>query len=107
MFELTKSHQAEDDLIDIWESTYRTWGEAQAERYLDAIEAAMVNLARNPNIGKAREAIRPGYRSWQVKRHVIFLPNYRRNTLHRARFARPNGSRSSDGKERRTLGELA
>ena len=72
MFELTKSHQAEDDLIDIWESTYRTWGEAQAERYLDDIEAAMVNLARNPNIGKAREAIRPGYRSWQVKRHVIF-----------------------------------
>lgn len=72
MLKLQRTPEAESDLIDIWRFTFEAWGEQQAEKYLDALEAGMAQLTRMPNIGKARDAVRPGYRSLQVGRHVIF-----------------------------------
>ena len=69
-YRLTKS--AERDLFDIWDYTVTTWGAQQAERYLRTLEERFEALAKNPDIGQARNEILPGYRSYHEARHVIF-----------------------------------
>lgn len=51
------SPSAEKDLFDIWEYTISTWGEAQAEQYLQMLDARFVNLAEEPQRGKVRDDI--------------------------------------------------
>ena len=71
------SHRAETDLLDIGTHTLRTWGEAQAVRYLDELEACCQMLVRNPAMGRACDYIRPGLRRMEIGSHVIF---YRRKS---------------------------
>ncbi|WP_331711043.1 type II toxin-antitoxin system RelE/ParE family toxin, partial [Sulfitobacter sp. HI0054] len=51
MREIHHSQAAKSDLVDIWVETYRQWGEAQADRYLDDIERALQGLIANPQMG--------------------------------------------------------
>lgn len=69
---LVHDRAAEHDLIEIWVYTHRTWGEAQAEKYLDALEAGVIKIAHDPRSGRARDAIREGYWSQAVEHHVVF-----------------------------------
>lgn len=66
------SAAAERDLADISGYTLSTWGDAQAERYLDAIQDSCERLAANPMLGRACDEIRPGLRRMQEGKHVIF-----------------------------------
>lgn len=66
------SAAAEDDLVSIADYTRRTWGEAQADRYMSAIEDCCLHLAQNPRLGRACEEIRPGLRRMEEGLHVIF-----------------------------------
>jgi toxin ParE1/3/4 len=59
------------DLIDIADYTVETWGQDQALRYLDSLEACFQRLAQMPQIGRACDRIHPGYRSMEHERHVI------------------------------------
>ena len=45
------SKQAERDLIAIWDYTIEQWGEAQADSYLQAMQAAIRLLVDNPDLG--------------------------------------------------------
>lgn len=63
---------AKADLIDIWNYTVDFWGEKQAEKYLYAIETKLEQLAVNPEIGRKRPEIAPGYHSFPVEKHIIF-----------------------------------
>lgn len=63
---------AKSDLIDIWNYTVEIWGEKQAERYLLDIETKLELLAANPQLGKQRPEINPGYYSFPVGKHIIF-----------------------------------
>ncbi len=72
MLKLYKQARAEQDLKNIWLYTCETWGEAQADRYFDELDNGLKTLGRNPDIGKNRESIRKGYRSFQINRHVVF-----------------------------------
>ena len=65
-------HAAEADLIDIWSYTCERWGERQADRYLQALHDALTRLANDPTSGRDRSALRAGYRSLTIERHVIF-----------------------------------
>jgi toxin ParE1/3/4 len=56
-----KSHQAQEDLIDIWLGIYPE-SEAAANRLLDQIEAKLSLLPEFPEMGAARDDIRPGLR---------------------------------------------
>ncbi|MBC8441115.1 MAG: type II toxin-antitoxin system RelE/ParE family toxin [Deltaproteobacteria bacterium] len=69
-YRLTPS--AKSDLIEIWNYTVETWGEKQAEKYLQEIEDKLDQLADNPELGRQRPEIHPGYCSSPVRKHIIF-----------------------------------
>ena len=72
-YRLTPS--AKSDLIEIWNYTVETWGERQAERYLQDIEDMLTQLSVNPGLGRYRPEICSGYYSFPVRKHVIFYMN--------------------------------
>ena len=53
---------ATKDLADIDQYSVREWGEAQADRYLNQLEACFFRLAKNPLLGRECSTIRPGLR---------------------------------------------
>lgn len=69
-FHVTRRAQA--DLDQIADYSFRTWGESQTERYLDAFNTRFAWLAENPAIGRARDDVRPSYRSFRQGAHIIF-----------------------------------
>ena len=52
--------------------TTREWGEEQALRYLDDLEACCQQLADHPGLGRECDEIRPGLRRMEHGRHVVF-----------------------------------
>ena len=66
------SRLAEADLLDIATYTLRTWGQDQAIRYVDDLEACCRKLADNPEMGRACDHVRPGLRRMEHGRHVLF-----------------------------------
>jgi len=69
-YRLTPS--AKSDLIEIWNYTVEIWGEKQAEKYLQDIEDKLNQLPANPELGKQRPEIAPGYYSFPAQKHIIF-----------------------------------
>ena len=72
-YRLTPS--AKSDLIKIWNYTVETWGEKQAEKYLQDIEDKFNQLAANPELGRRRPEISSGYYSFPALKHIIFYLN--------------------------------
>lgn len=66
------SHRAEADLDNIGHYTLRTWGEAQADRYLGQLEECCQLIADNPALGRSCDDIRLGLRRIEQGRHVVF-----------------------------------
>ena len=67
------TEQADSDLFGIYVYTYKTWGEAQAIKYINDLKAAISKVASNPKmLGKQQDQIRPGYFSYHVGRHLFF-----------------------------------
>jgi len=57
---------------DIWRYTAQQWGVAQAEHYLDALNASFEDLAHAPLSASACDDIRSGYRRLGVERHAVY-----------------------------------
>ena len=72
MREVVKRPQAYADLEGIWLYTHEQWGEEQADRYVRRLNKQIMALATSPECGKSAEAIRAGYYSIQVGRHLVF-----------------------------------
>jgi len=71
MLKIHKSPEAENDLDEIW------WYIAQdnpdcADKLLDEIEEASQKLARFPNMGRSRDELHPGLKSFPVGMYLIF-----------------------------------
>lgn len=66
------SAASQDDLRKIKAYSIATWGEQQAREYLDAIEKTLERLVISPDLGKKRDELFLGLRSFSVKQHVIF-----------------------------------
>lgn len=66
------SRKAESDLLDIARYTLDRWGEDQAIRYLNNLEACCEQLARNPDLGRTCDDILPGLRRMEHGRNVLF-----------------------------------
>jgi toxin ParE1/3/4 len=64
--------RANADLLEIVRYTYQSWGAAQAQSYREELELAFQQLSLTPDLGRRREAIAPGLRSFSVAQHVAF-----------------------------------
>lgn len=63
---------AYQDLKNIGRYTLQQWGRSQRDAYLRGINARFVWLAQNPQAGRRRDEIAPGYRSFAHGAHMIF-----------------------------------
>lgn len=66
------THRALKDLHDIGRYTLQTWGRAQRDTYLRALDSRFAWLAAHPQRGRARDDVAPGYRCYPQGGHVIF-----------------------------------
>jgi|SRR5687768_3249534 len=68
-----KTRRADEDLKEIYRYTRRTWGMAQAVRYVRQLEQRFSALAGNPLSGRERKDLQPpGLRSFVHGSHVVF-----------------------------------
>lgn len=72
MAELQLTPAALRDLEDIWQYTAEQWGVAQAEQYLDALNAAFQAIALHPEAASRCDPIRPGYRRQWAEQHAVY-----------------------------------
>ena len=66
------SRKARADLRDIQAYTLQQWDEQQWDAYEAAIDRALTMIGDNPQVGRVRDEIRPGYRSYVVGQHLVF-----------------------------------
>ena len=58
--------------MNIGAYTLRTWGEAQAIRYLDGLETCCRQLADNPELGRACDQSGPACAAWNMAGMLCF-----------------------------------
>lgn len=73
--------KAERDLESIIDYTVQEWGVSQANTYLDGLETRAQLLAKNPDIGMAREALCKGLLSFPYESHVLYYKKYARGIV--------------------------
>lgn len=64
--------QALDDLESIWLYSYQEWGAEQADHYIQSLLSRFTWLSENPQLGKQRAEIKPGYYCFPEGMHLIF-----------------------------------
>lgn len=64
--------QAQDDLESIWVFSDQEWGVEQADQYIRSLLSRFTWLAENPQLGKQRAEIKPGYYCFPEGMHLIF-----------------------------------
>ena len=69
-YHLTK--QATTDLTDIYLYTFRTFGEEEAESYVDDMYECIGLIAENSRLGRAIGFVRPGVSRFAHREHPIF-----------------------------------
>ncbi|MBU0724929.1 MAG: type II toxin-antitoxin system RelE/ParE family toxin [Alphaproteobacteria bacterium] len=69
---LRLSQAAARDLAAIARYTEQRWGIPAKQRYMKLLRDRLAALRRAPDLGAAREEIRPGCRALATGRHVIF-----------------------------------
>ena len=71
MPDVIKLSRAKSDLIEIW-NYIADDSEARADAFIDMIDQKLLALALNPDMGRAREELAEGVRSFPAGRYVIF-----------------------------------
>mgnify|MGYP006137228981 FL=1 len=69
-FKLTNS--AVKDLSDIWNYTFDTWFESQADKYYKLLLNACSTIAKKPKIGKEYPEIYTDLKGKLTSKHIIF-----------------------------------
>jgi toxin ParE1/3/4 len=69
-YELAPS--AASDLLEIVRYTKQKWGQPQAQRYREELDLAIQQLSLSPALGRKRDAIAPGLRSFPLAQHIAF-----------------------------------
>ncbi|MCE2927647.1 MAG: type II toxin-antitoxin system RelE/ParE family toxin [Rickettsiales bacterium] len=69
---LRLTSQAKADLQSIWRYTIETWSNDQANRYVDSIKQACLQLMHHPALGRRLIEIDPGLRVYRLQHHFIF-----------------------------------
>lgn len=79
---LKLSKAAEADLIDIYLHGTQTFGQAQAERYQDRLDRALLTLTATPKLARERLEISPPVRVHPVQAHIIVYRIEKDATVH-------------------------
>lgn len=66
------SPAAKTDITNILKYTIQKWGKAQADKYILELRERMRWLADNPMLGRTRDEVKEGYRSFKEGSHIIF-----------------------------------
>ncbi len=66
------SPEAKTDIASIRQYTTQHWGKTQTDKYTLQLRERMQWLADNPRLGRERDEIKKGYRSFNERNHVIF-----------------------------------
>jgi toxin ParE1/3/4 len=72
MAEFKLTNKAVDDLSQIWNYTFDTWSENQADKYYEMLISACGEIAANPTRGKGYEGISESLLGMKSNRHIIF-----------------------------------
>lgn len=77
--------RARRDFDDILLYTLQHWGEEQEAAYAAALSRALALIGENPAIGRVRDDLRPGARTFPVEHHLIIY-DVREGTVRVARI---------------------
>ncbi|MCG8580967.1 MAG: type II toxin-antitoxin system RelE/ParE family toxin, partial [Bacteroidales bacterium] len=69
-YELT--NKAVQDLNNIWNYTFDTWSEYQADKYYEMLPSSCQDIADNPELGKNYTGITSELFGLKANRHIIF-----------------------------------
>ena len=72
MAEYRLSPLAEVDVREIAVTTISNWGAKQARAYLEKLHNTLMILANNPSLGRKRDEIAAGIRSFPSGKHIVF-----------------------------------
>ena len=75
MLRLKLSPKALQDVENIYEYTFVSWGIKQAEKYVDELNDAMIALCKKTELGSLYYFKSGNFRKMNVNRHILF---YRR-----------------------------
>lgn len=69
-YELAPSAAA--DLLEIIRYSKANWGAERTQRYREELELAVQQVALSPEMGRKRDSMAPGLRSFPVAQHIAF-----------------------------------
>lgn len=72
MTEYSLAEDADADLQNIYWFTHESWGENQAEIYINSLFSTFELLTQHPEMGRLRTELAKDIRSFVHKRHVIY-----------------------------------
>lgn len=79
------TNKAVEDLSQIWDYTFETWSEKQADKYYNLLIDSCKEIAVNPKIGKNYEGVIKDLYGLRTMKHIVF---YRIINSHRIEITR-------------------
>lgn len=79
MAEFKLTNKAVEDLSNIWDYTFETWSENQADKYYEMLISNCQAIADNPHKGKKYDGITEHLRGIKTNRHIIFYRTLNEN----------------------------
>lgn len=75
------TNKAVDDLTNIWNYSYSKWSESQANTYYHLLISSFQDIAKNPDLGKNYENVKPNIFGYKINRHIIFYRKYTNQSI--------------------------
>ncbi len=72
MAKYSLTNKAVEDLTKIWDYTYETWSEKQADKYYNMLVSNFDELAFSPELGKHYQKITSKLFGYKAGKHIIF-----------------------------------
>ena len=66
------TNKAVEDLTQIWDYTFETWSEKQADKYYNLLIDSCKEIAVNPKIGKNYEGVIKDLYGLRTMKHIVF-----------------------------------
>ena len=63
---------AKSDLLEIAHFTTERWGAQQATQYISELRRCFRLVGRSPGLGRSCDALVPGLRRFEIRKHVVF-----------------------------------